>query len=404
MAHHDYILGLRTSPSDTTGFPVPTSLACSTMHTSSTEITLSDPHAWHASAMPPPTSTEDNAVIAPWLADPPSPHPKRTNFGLASVKVMNRQGSSSNVFTRPRASESTLAESFHSASTSDSQRTPISKGFLKAIKRSLSRPNLNKQTYDEPPGPPPTVVFSHDTSSTYSFYTPPSPPPPSKKPRRSHKQKSNAALPRSSKDLLPGLPDGASMERILNVPVRDIVHPSALEDSSYGSLTSTDTTSSPTFEDFGPETVWKSRYSNDLTPPFTNPFPKSSSVVSLVSRRKAVPEPLRVPPTAALLLPVAQEPQQPRRLGSAESTALNDDPASWTAPESWAVPKEGDEPEAPDYTSSEDEESRNSVAHSALTSLKTKSQGSPEGKAPPPPRKGSQAKVSSIPVSLIFTP
>ena len=405
VAHHDYIPGLRTSPSYTAGLVVPSGSThlYSTMHTSTAEITLSDPQAWHASAMPPPTSTEGNIDIAPW-SDPPSPPPKRSNFSFTSVRVLNRQASSSNVFPLPGASES-ITESCHSASTSDSQRpsnTAISKGFLKVIKRSLSRPNLNKHSYDVPPIPPPTVAFPHDISPTHSNHSLPPLPSPAKKTRRYHKQKSNATPAPPSMDLLPGLPDGASMERILNVPVRDIVHPSALREGSYGSLTSTDTASSPIFEDS--EAGWTSRFSNDLvTPAFTNPFPiPTNSSASLVSRRKVLPEPSRVPQTAALL-PVAQEPQKPRRLGSGESTAASDDPASWRAPESWAVPREGDEPEAPDY--SEDEESHTSSLNDSLLSPETKNKkGGQEGKAPLPPRKGSQGKAHSIPVCLIFIP
>jgi hypothetical protein len=408
------LLGFRLLPSDTINCFLRAATPRSTMHTSSTEITLDPGPTWNSAEMPPPTSTEDSVAIAPWLANPPTPPPKRSNFGFASVKVLNRPANSSNVFTRPRASESTLAESFHSASTGDSsQRTSngsTTKGIFNSIKRSLSRPNLNKHSLDVPPGPPPTVAFSHDPLSTYSLYVPPSPsPPPSTRPRKSHKQKSNAALAPPSKDLHLGL-DGASMERILNVPVEDIVHPSALEDGSYGSLTSTDTTSSPTLEDFGPDTGWTSRYSNDLPPPprvppaFTNPFP-TSSTVSLVSRRKLIADTSRFPQTTALL-PVAQELQKPRRLGSAESTAVNDDPASWKAPESWAVPKESDEPEAPDYTSSEEDEAPpTSRPHGALLSPQTKSKSHLEGKAPPPFRKGSRTKVNPpTPVSAVLIP
>jgi adenylate cyclase len=354
--------------------------------------------------MPPPTSTEDSVEIAPWLAGgSSSPPPKRSNFGLATVKVLSRQaGYPNNVFARPRASESTLVDSIHSSSTGESSQRTIAtpKDFFKSIKRTLSRPNLIKHSYDVPPAPPPTVAFSHDTSSTYSLYVPPSPPPPpSKKPRRSQKQKSSTALEIPPKEL-PGLPDGASMERILNVSVRDIVHPSALEDSSYGSLDSADTTSSPTFEDFR-DNAWISHYGYGLAPPpprqpsaFTNPF-TSGSAVSLVPRRKTSQEASRIPQSTALL-PVAPEPEKPRRLGSVESTALSDDPAPWTAPESWAVPKEGDDPEPPDYTSSEeDEEPGTSSSNGTLLSPQIRNKGIKAGKAPPASssRKGSHAKV-----------
>ena len=360
--------------------------------------------------MPPPTSTEDNVDIAPWLArDSSSPPPKRSNFGFASVKVLTRQANSSSVFTRPRASESTLVESFHSSSTGESsQRSSGStSNIFKTIKRSLSRPNVGKHSYDAPPQPPPAIAFSHDTSSTNSFYAPPSPPPPtsSRKPRKYQKQKSSSNLAPPSKNGLPGLPDGASMERILNVPVEDIVHPSALEENSYGSLTSTDSASSPTIEDFGSENGWVSHYNYDAAasppraPAFINPFP-TTSAVSLVSRRKVVPEKSRATQSPALL-PVAPELQKSRRMGSAESTAMNDVPASWTAPESWAVPKEGDEPEAPDYTSSEDEEEpQTSTSNSTLLTPQSLTKGNLEGKAPVSLRKGSHAKVDSpVPVS-----
>ena len=383
------------------------------MHTSSTEISLDPGHVWNQSDMPPPTSTEDSVDIAPWVAGgSSSPPPRRSNFGLATVKILSRQtGYPNNVFTRPRASEATLVESVHSTSTGESSQPTIAnkKGFLKVIKRTLSRPNLSKHSYDTPPVPPPTVAFSHDTSSTYSLYDPPSPPPPSsKRSRRAQKQKSTSALQPSAKDL-PGLPDGASMERILNVSLHEIVHPSALEESSYGSLDSAETTSSPTFEDFRSDSGWVSHYGYGLAPPprqassSTNPFP-SSSAVSLVPRRKATQEASRAAQSAALL-PVAPEPQKPRRLGSSESTALSDDPASWTAPESWAVPKEGDEPESPGYTSSEeDEEASTPPLNGTLLSAQIRSKDNREGKVPQPPRKGSHGKVDPpVPVSGILS-
>ena len=380
-----------------------------------TEITLDPAHTWTSIDAQPPTSTEDREVIAPWTApspQPPSPPPRRSNFGLASVKVLHRQGSSSNVLTRSRASESTLAESFHSASTGDSShRDPpvpsTSKGFFKAIKRSLSRPNIhNKYTSDAPPPVPvPAVAFSHDTSSfvSTSALAPPSPPPPPpskmpQMPRRSHRNKSNASLAPPPRDPEHSLTE-PSMVHILNMSLDGVVHPSALEEKSHDSLTSADTTASP-LDEFG-DNRWTSRFSDDLpapTPttaeataraatPFTNPDPFSTTPAS--SRRRAIPEPLCGSPKT-VLLPVANQAQEPRRLGSCESTQTSDYPASWTAPESWAVPKESDEPEAPDSDDGEEPQATPAPEASFGFTVQLKDGGVQENKAPP--RKGSHAR------------